>query len=193
MAEKYFIFLDATLESQARFFAETPVFQTWLHSYNNIADALQFISQIPLQNSIQIYMPRDNILDDGLPSDTNGQTRTIIETFCDLRTIRHVSVFSPNINTELEQQIPTIISDRRLIRDVISVTDLHPYMCREGIQWFNEEISRCISKNEAHLIPNLQRNIDELMEYLKKTIDDRKPLLEALVEERSNQLSQQPL
>jgi hypothetical protein len=193
MALRHFIFLDATQESQAPFFAERPIFQTWLRSYNNVPEALQSISKITLPYSIQVYMARDNILDDGLPSDANGPMRTLIETFCGLRTIQHVSIFCPTVNTDLEQQIRSIIPDPRLIKNVISAIDLHCYMCTEGITYFREEIRRCRCTKDVHLIPNFQRNIDELMEYLQRVTNDQRPILDALVEERSNQPGEQPL
>jgi len=193
MDRRSFIFLDATLESHAPFFAESPIFKTWLTSYNNIPDALQFISQKTLPYSIQVYIAKDNILDDGLPSDINGQTRTIIETFCDLKTIQCFSVFAPTVNTDLEQQIRSIISQPRALKDVISVIDLHAYMCREGINYLTEERRRYISTNDVHLIPNLQQNIDELMEYLERVMNDRKKIIDTLIEARSNQPGEQPL
>lgn len=193
MARRHYIFLDATLESQAPFFAQSPIFQPWLRSYNNIPEALEIISQITLPNSIEIYMPRDNILDDGLPPNPNAQTRTLIETVCDLRTVDHVSIFSPAINTDLEQQIRNIIPERRLIKTVISVINLHSYMCLEGVTHFQNEIAHCMSTKEFHLIENFEQNIKDLMEYLKQIIKDRKKVLETMEEEYSNKPGEEPL
>jgi hypothetical protein len=191
MANRHFILIDATSESQVPFFEKSSIFQSWLRSYNNIDEALRFISQIPLPYSIHVYMARDNILDDGLLSDTNGQIRTLIQTCCDLQTIHHVSVFCPTINTDLEQQIRSIIPEPRLIEKVLSVIDLHSDMCLKGISYFSEEITRCKATEEVNLITNFVRNRDELMEYLEKIIADRKRILDAWVDEHSNKSSEE--
>ncbi|CAF5093326.1 unnamed protein product, partial [Rotaria sp. Silwood1] len=160
--------------------------------FNNVAEVLQFISQIRLPYSINVYLARDNILDDGLPSDINGQTRTLIRTLSDLQTVHLVTIFTPNISTDLLQQIRVITPSPRLIKGVISVIDLHGYMCIEGECHFQQEITRCMVTNEAHLIPNLIRNRDELSKYLEKIKKDRQRILDAVVEEHSNRPGEEP-
>jgi hypothetical protein len=191
MPDRYFILIDATPESQAPFFARSPVFQPWLRSVNNIPEALEFIRQIELPYSINVYLARDNTLDDGLPADTTGEIRTLIQTLCDLDSVLHLTVYCPEINTTLEQQFRSVIRSPRLIKAVISVVSLHAYMCREGISYFEEEQNRCLATNQAHLTRNLGENIDELMAYLKKLIQDRKKIHETLVEEHSNKPSEE--
>jgi len=192
MARRHLILLDATLESHAPFFTESPIFQRWLHSYNNIPDALNFISQINLPHRIEVYISRDNILDNGLALDTDGQMRNLIQTFNDLQTILHVSIFVPTLNTDLEQQIRNMIPQPRLLKDIISVVDLHSRMCTVGINYLTEEITRCIHTKDVNPMLNLQKGIEDLMEYLETIMNDRKKLIEALVEQRSNQLGQEP-
>ncbi|CAF3393716.1 unnamed protein product [Rotaria sp. Silwood2] len=186
MDNRYFIIIDATLESQAPFFAQNPIFQTWLRAFNNVAEALQFITEIRLPYSITVYLARDNILDDGLPSDINGQIRTILHTLNDLQTIHLVTIFTPNKTSNLLQQIRAIISNPRLIKDVISVIDFHAYMCLEGENYLQQEITRCTTTNEEHLIPNLSQNINDLREYLEKITNDRRKILENMIEQHSN-------
>ncbi|CAF2612392.1 unnamed protein product [Rotaria sp. Silwood2] len=186
MDNRYFIIIDATLESQAPFFAQNPIFQTWLRAFNNVAEALQFITEIRLPYSITVYLARDNILDDGLPSDINGQIRTILHTLNDLQTIHLVTIFTPNKTSNLLQQIRAIISNPRLIKDVISVIDFRAYMCLEGENYLQQEITRCTTTNEEHLIPNLSQNINDLREYLEKIKNDRRKILENMIEQHSN-------
>jgi hypothetical protein len=192
MAQRHFVFIDATRESLARSFAENPIFQTWLHSYDNIQEALEFINGINLPYSIDIYVARDNILDEVLPSGTNGPIRTLLRTFCDLRTILHVTIFCPNLNTDLVQQARSIITDPRMLKDAISIMNLHSNICKEGIQYWGEEITRCIRTNEIHLISNLQRNIDELMEYSNRITNDRRKMIDTMEEAHSNKLGEEP-
>ncbi|CAF5155378.1 unnamed protein product, partial [Rotaria sp. Silwood1] len=113
-------------------------------------------------------------------------------TVSDLRTIRHVVIFTPKMSAGLEQQIRAITPDPRVIKQVISVIDLHFFICKEGICCFQEEMSRCIVTKEAHLIPNLSRNRDELWEYLEKVKNDRQQILDALVEEHYNRPGEEP-
>ncbi len=174
MAEgRHHIFLDATLESQAPFLHENGMFNIWLHAYNNVPDALRSIREITLPYSTQVYVARDNILDNVPPLNPNDPTRTLLDTLCDLQTVRHVSVFCPTTNTDIETQIRSILADKRLLRDVVSVINLHGYMCREGIRHFEEQIDRYTQRNETHLISNLRQNIDDLTEYSRRVMNDQ--------------------
>jgi hypothetical protein len=186
------IFIDATLESQAPVFHQNGIFNTWLHSYDNVPDALRSIREITLPYSTQVYVARDNILDNVPPLNPNDPTRTLLDTLCDLQTVQNVSVFCPTINTDIEPQIRSILPDKRLLRDVVSVINLHGYMCREGIQYFKEEIGHCIVRNEIHLISNLIQNVDDLMEYSRRVREDQKRRLDALQEEYSNKPGEEP-
>ncbi|CAF0829605.1 unnamed protein product [Rotaria sordida] len=191
MDKRYFIIIDETVESQAPFFAQNPIFQTWLRAYNNVPEALKFISQIKLPYSINVYLARDNIFDDGLPSNINGQIPTLIQTLNDLQTVHLVTIFTPNISTDTQPQIRAVTSYPRLIKDVISVVDLHGYMCLEGTSYFDQEISRCIVTKEAHLTQNLSQNREELMKYLERVHNDRQQILNVIVEEHFNKPSEE--
>jgi hypothetical protein len=193
MAEgRHHIFIDATLESQAPFFHQNGTFNTWLHSYDNVPDALQSIKELAVPYSILVYVARDNILDDVPPLNPNDRTRTLLDTLCDIQTVQHVSVLCPTINTDIEPQIRSILADKRLLRDVVSVINLHGYMCREGIRHFEGQITRYIDRNEIHLISNLIQNLDDLMEYSRRVLDDQKRRLDALQEEYSNKQGEEP-
>ena len=181
--------IDATLGSQAPFFAQNSMFKTWLRSFNNIPEALQYISEITVPSSIEVYMASDHILDDGL-TDASGQKRTLIQTFCDLQTIRHVSIFVPAISVELDHQILTLIPQPRSLKNVVSVANLHHYMCTEGIYYFTEEIHYRIGANDVHLIPNLQEHRNELMKYLEHVINGQNKMIEVLTNAPSNQLNE---
>ena len=193
VARRTFILIDATQESQAPFFAQNPAFQTWLKSYNNIPEALQCITQIPLALSIQVYVARDNILDDGLPSPINSQIRNLLDTLCDIESVRHITILCPTISTDLEEQIRSNMSNPRTLKDVVSIINLHSHMCKEGIQYFQEEQSYCIASPEMNLLPNLQRNMDVLMACWMKAMSDQKKVIDALQEAHSNKPGDEPL
>ena len=190
MSQRHFVLIDATLKSQGPFFAQNPMFKTWLHSFTNISEALQYISEISSPYSIEVYMASDHMSGDGLP-DTNGQKRTLIQTFCDLQTIRHVSIFVSTINVDLDHQILTLIPQSSSLKNVVSVANLQHYMCTEGIYYFTEQIHYRIGTNDVHLIPNLQGHRNELMKYLEHIINGQNKVVEALTNVSSNQLNEQ--
>lgn len=186
MSQRHFVLIDATLESQAPFFAQSSMFKTWLHSFNNIPEALQYISEIAAPYSIEVHMASDHILDDGL-TDASGQQRTVIQTFCDLQTIRNISIFMPVTGVDLDHQIFTLIRSSKSIKNVVSVANLHHYMCTEGIHYFTEEIQHRIGTNDVHIVPDLQGHRNELMKYLEHIIDRQNKTIEALTNELSGQ------
>lgn len=189
--EQNFVLIDATLESHANFFAESPIFQPWLHSYNNIPDALTFIDQIRLECSIDVYIARDNILDDVLSSQASNQTRPLIQVLNDLETIHSVVVFTPTMNTEdSKPHIRSVINDPRLLRKVISVVSLRRFMCTEGINYYDQRIDNCVAKKETHLIEIFLQNRNDLWSYQKQLKEDQERKLEALQEEHSNKPSE---
>ena len=191
MSDRHFIFIDATTESHAPFFAQSPLFQPWLHSYGNVQQALEYISQIRPPYDVEVYLARDNILDDVPSSDTNGPTRTLLQTLCDSTAILHVCIFCPEINTDLLNQFRKVIPNPRLIKEVLSAVNLHTYICTEGISHFNSQITRLLGTEEIHLIPNLVRIRDELMAYLKRLLDNQKQKIDDMVEAHSNKPSEE--
>ncbi|CAF1526132.1 unnamed protein product [Rotaria magnacalcarata] len=186
MAQRYFIFIDATPQSHAPFFDESPIFQTWLKVYNDVSKALKFISEVTLPYSVKVYLARDNILDDGLRSPIDNQMRTLIETLSDLNVVHRITVFCPNMNNDPEVQIRAIVGDPRSIDEVIAVDNLPMKMCTEGISYFIQQISRCKHGYDTHILPNFRENMRDLVEYLKTVMNERRPEEDALVEQHSN-------
>lgn len=191
MTSKYLLFVDATLESHAPFYNQSNLFNSWLRSYNDISEFLQFINPITEPYCIEIIIARDNIFDVGLPLSNNTQIPTLIEMFCQLKTVKHVSIFHSELNNDLERQFAKVISDPRLIKTTISLVDLRAYMCCEGINYLEAEITRCQSRNEIHLIDNLQKNIDDLKDYLGALIDNRRQQFLPVEEAYSNKPGEQ--
>ncbi|CAF3419064.1 unnamed protein product [Rotaria socialis] len=186
MAKRYYILIDATPQSHAPFFDESPIFQTWLKVYSDVPEALKLISAIKLPYSVKVYLARDNILDDGLRSPIDNKMRTLIQTLSDLKAIHRITVFCPNMKNGPEVQIRAIVGDPRSIDEVISVDNLRMKMCEEGISHFREQISRCKHGYDTHLLPNFSENMQALMEYLRTIMNERRPEEDALVEQHSN-------
>jgi hypothetical protein len=191
MTQRQLVLIDATQESIARSFAQNPIFQTWLNCYDDIEEALKFINRITLPYTINVFVARDNVIDEVQLPGTNGPTRPLLEIFCDLETILHVTILCPDSDTDLEQVIRGHIISPRMLKDPVSKNNLHSYICTEGIQYLNEQIERART-NEIHLMSNLRQNLDELMKYFIKVIDDRKPILDAIEEKYSNKPGEEP-
>lgn len=191
MESKYIVFVDATFESHVPFFRQSNLFNSWLQTFDNMSEFLRFIKQITKPYSLEIYIARDHILDDGLPTSNNGPAQTLIETFCRLKTVQHVSIVLPELNDDLEQQYARLIPDPRLIKDIISTVNLHSSMCSRGINHLQQEIIRCQQNQEIHLIENLIQNIDDLKDYLGEIINDQKRRLEPVQEAYSNKSSEE--
>lgn len=190
MSSQHFVLLDATLESQATFFAKDSRFTCWLRSYDKISDALDFIATVTQQNSIEIYVARDNILDAvQLP---NNAPRQLIDIFSDSMTINHVTIFTPSINIDVERQIWSLIRDRRLIKKIIPVINLHGYMCTEGTQYFDSEINVAIRNRTTHLTRNLQQSSDDLLKYFNELKENQRRIIENMQEAHSNKPGEQP-
>jgi hypothetical protein len=191
MTQRQLVLIDATQESIARSFAQNPIFQTWLNCYDDIEEALKFINRITLPYSINVFVARDNIIDEVQLPGTNGPTRRLLQIFCDLETILHVTILCPDSDTDLEQVIRGHIISPRMLNDPVSKNDLQIYICTEGIKYLNEQIWRT-STNEIHLMSNLRKNLYELMEYLNKLMNDQKPMLDAIEEKYSNKPGEEP-
>ena len=192
MNQRYFVLIDTTQESIAPTFRQNPIFNTWLNSYDTLAEALEFIVGIRPAQSLNIFVARDNILDNVQLPGTNGPMRTLIETFCGLNTIQHVTILCPTTNIELEQQIHGLITDLRLLNNPVSINGLHMCLCTTGIQHLTEQISYRISTGEIQLIGNLRRNIGELMEYCKDAMNDQNRMLDTVEEAHSNRPGAEP-
>lgn len=188
---RQFVLIDATLESHANFFATDPRFQLWLKAYNNVPDALTFIHQIKLPYSIDVYLAFDNIFDNGLLSEASNHSYSLIQALHDLKTIRNIVVYTTTMSTDdSEIQIRSVIGESRRLREVISVVDLHFFMCQEGIIHFRKQISNCTARKETHLTEILLRNRNDLWGYSEQLMKDQERKLEALQEEHSNKPSE---
>jgi hypothetical protein len=191
MALRTHILIDATPGSQVPLFDQNPVFQRWLHCFSTIDAALEFINKITRPYTIQVYLARDNLLDNVPSISINGPPRTLIQTLTDLITIHHVRVFCPTVDADSLQQILNATIDPRLMDPACSVIDLPCCICSNGITYFEQEITRNIFLQQENLLPNIQETIGQLMKYLQTSIDERRTLIENLEEARFNQLGQE--
>lgn len=191
MANKNFVLIDSTPESRASVFANDSKFQSWLRTYTDVSEALQFISTITLPYSIQVLLARDDIYSSGLPSETIGQSRTLLHTLCGLQTIHHISVYSPDINDNLIVQIRSLFPNPRTLKEVLSVTKLHSYLCCEGIVYFQQQITHRTTTQEFHLIRNFRQNIEQLMFGMYQDHTEQRQHLEALEDRHRDKSSVQ--
>ncbi|CAF1214446.1 unnamed protein product [Adineta steineri] len=188
MEHKHHVLIDATQESHAPFFARNDNFNSWLHSYDNVFEALKFINGIELPYSTEVYIARDTIYD---PISSELNAPTLIKTLGDLQSINHISVYSPNNDIGLEQQIRSILPDKRQLKKVISVINLRTLMCEEGRAYLTEKICHCIANEEINLIPNYQQDINRLTDYYNEIFAHQRLRIDALVEEHFNRPSEE--
>ncbi|UJR37141.1 hypothetical protein I4U23_029851 [Adineta vaga] len=186
MATKHFVLIDSTPESRALAFANDSKFQSWLRTYTDVSEALQFLSTITLPYSIQIFLARDNIYSPGLPSETNGRSLTLLQTLCGLQAIHHISVFSPDISESVIIQIRSLFSNQQIIKEILSVNELHSYLCCEGINYFQQQITHRTTTQEFHLIRNFRRNRAELIRGTYQDHTEQGQHLQVLEDEYSD-------
>ncbi|CAF0888436.1 unnamed protein product [Adineta ricciae] len=192
MEFKHYVLIDTDLESQAAVFRNNPVFQGWLRAYDDTAQALDFILGIDAPYSIEIFLARNDVFLDGLPSETNSRMRNLLQTLSDLQTVHHINVYSPNVDIELRVQLTSILADKRVLRNTLAVIDLHVYMCIEGISYFKNLISYCKLKKELHLIANFQRSVDDLHRHLDQVCTDQRERNRYLIADYDDKLGRQP-
>ncbi|CAF0992312.1 unnamed protein product [Adineta ricciae] len=188
MEFKHHVLIDSDLESQAAIIQNIPVFKGWLRAYNDIKQALDFILEIEAPYSIEIYLARNDVFNDGLPSETNSRMRNLLQTLSDLQTVHHINVYSPNVDIELRAQLTSILDDKRVLRNTLAVMDLYVYMCNEGISYFKGLISYCKLKNELHLIAIFQRSVDDLHSHLDKVCTDQRRRNQSLIADYGDKL-----
>ena len=192
MNRRRVVFIDTTPNSQALQFRENPLFNSWLQSFNNIPAALTFIQQNPSPYATDVYLAKDNILDDGLPEPLNGRMRTLIRTLDELQSIKHITVFTSDKPTDISVEIRCILSTQRTLEDVIPTDNLECHMCRKRMGYLQQSIDDYIDTEEAHLIDNILRDITDLHEHMGRLINNLRQRVDPILETHSNRPGQQP-
>lgn len=192
MDRNYIVFIDTSSTSPVLTLTTNPLFNTWLHAFDNIPQALDFMTARPLPYATDVYVAKDDILENGLPQPNGGPMRTLLETFDDLRSIRHIVVFSSENVDAIHVQILSILNDKRLLKKTIRINDLQCHLCKAGIEYLQEVIEYYVDTEQTHLTDNLQQDIRGLEDQMRRHRDDQERRLRDLQEAHANRSGQQP-
>ena len=192
MNQRRIILIDATPESIVPTYTQNPLFQTWLDCFDNMGRALEFIAEPRPPYCLDVFLARDHIEDDVQLPGTNDPAVPILELFCGLNTILHVTILCPDDDTDLERIMRGLITDPRMLKDPVAQTNIPSYICQQGMQYLQEKNVYHVNNNEVHLTENIQRDIDELYNYLRDILNDQDRRLRALQEAFSNKPGEEP-
>lgn len=163
-----------------------PLFNRWLNIFTNIPDALNFITARPLPYATDVYVAKDDILENGLPQPNGGPMRTLLETFDELQSIRNIVVFSSeNIDT-IHVQILSILTNKRLLKRTVRVNDLHCHLCKAGLEYLQEVIDYYLENEQMHLTEVLQQDMRALEDRLRRLRNDQEQRLNTVQKAYSN-------
>ena len=192
MDRSYIVFIDTSPTSPVLTLTNNPLFNRWLHAFNNIPQALDFLIANSRPYATDVYVAKDDILENGLAQPNGGPMRTLLETFDHLQSIRHIVVFSSENVDEIHVQILSILNDKRLLKKTIRVNDLECHLCKAGIEYLQEVIDHYVETEQTHLTEDLQQNIRDLEGQLRRHRDDQERRLQDLQEAHTNRPGQQP-
>lgn len=182
---RHLVLIDTRDTSLADSFAGDGRYQPWLKSYNNMDDALSFISRIPNECSAEVYVSEANLSARIRMPNTSQMAHSLVQMFSELDTIDHITVFCPNVRCEVDIRALNGVS-KRLFKIPCSEMTLPARICTDGISYLGEQITLHREREETHLIRNVQDNITELMKHLDEILRSRNQILNSWQDSHSN-------
>ena len=175
---RHLVLIDTRNTSLADSFAGDGRFQSWLRSFSNMDDALRFISRLPNEHSAEVYVSEGNLSARIRMPHANQMARSLVQTFSELETIDHITVFCPKIRCVVDPQALHGVS-KRLFNTPCSEFTLPARICTDGISYLGEQITLHREREETHMIRNVKDNIGELMTHLSEILRSQNQILQS--------------